>query len=218
MEWVKLCHDGKTTGADVIRLNEEFIPPPKQSRPRGDSLKDLVRTLKTGAREEKEVALFKLILEGAEQELTDCLSFPDAETAALATAGLWECWLNEEGPDAREAIDSAIDLMQRGNLADAEKQFISLGRQYPGWAEPLNKHATILYLRGRPKRSIELCEIVVEMKPRHFGAWHGIALCAVKLHQWRMAIEAAREALQIQPQAKANREIIIFARSKLAGA
>jgi hypothetical protein len=44
-----------------------------------------------------------------------------------------------------------------------------------------------------------------------------MALLAVKLHQWRMAIEAAREALQIQPAAKANREIILFARSKLAG-
>ncbi|HZO85446.1 MAG TPA: hypothetical protein VFC26_09545 [Verrucomicrobiae bacterium] len=199
----------------MIRLNEEFIPPPKKGAP--SSVPELVRALKTGDRSEKEDALLKLILAGAEHELTDCIASPDPDTAALATAGLWECWLNEEGADARTAIDLAINLMERGNFADAEKQFISLSRQFPGWAEPINKHATILYLRGRPTRSIELCEIVVEMKPRHFGAWHGMALCAVKLHQWRRAIEAAREALQIQPQAKANREIIIFARSKLAG-
>ena len=201
----------------MIRLNEEFIPPPKPSRPVQDCVPDLIRVLKTGDRSSKEVALLKLIIAGAEHELTDCLAFPDAETASLATAGIWECWLNEEGPDARTAIDLAINLMERGNFADAEKQFISLSRQFPGWAEPINKHATILYLRGRPTRSIELCELVVEMKPRHFGAWHGMALCAVKLHHWRTAIEAAREALQIQPQAKANREIIIFARSKIAG-
>lgn len=199
----------------MIRLNEEFIPSaPQEASAR---VPDLVRILKTGRRHQKEEALFKLIIMGAEQELTDCLSFPDPVTAALATAGIWECWLNEEGPDARTAIDEAISLMDRGNLADAERHFISLSRQYPGWAEPINKHATILYMRGRHARSIELCELVVEMKPRHFGAWHGMALCAVKLHHWRTAIDAAREALQIQPQAKANREIILFARSKLAG-
>ncbi|HTD86619.1 MAG TPA: hypothetical protein VK850_08575, partial [Candidatus Binatia bacterium] len=129
----------------------------------------------------------------------------------------WECWLNEEGPDAREAIDQAIGLMERGNLADAERQFISLSRQFPGWAEPINKHATILYMRGRHAHSMDLCELVVDMKPHHFGAWHGMALCAIKLHQWRIAIQAAREALKIHPQIKANREIILFAKTKMAG-
>jgi len=200
----------------MIRLNEEFIPAaPRREAP--PSVPELIRLLKTGPRAQKEQALPNLIIIGAEHELTDCLSFPDPVTATLATAGLWECWLNEEGPDARTAIDEAIRLMERGNLVDAERQFISLSRQFPGWAEPINKHATILYMRGRASRSLELCELVVEMKPRHFGAWHGMALCAVKLHQWRIAIQAAREALKIQTQAKANREIILFAKSKIAG-
>lgn len=199
----------------MIRLNEEFIPSPKREAPPG--IPELIRLLKTGLRAQKEQALLNLIIIGAEHELTDLLSFPDPVTASLATAGIWECWLNEEGPDARTAIDAAIQLMERGNLVDAERQFISLSRQFPGWAEPINKHATILYMRGRAARSLELCELVVEMKPRHFGAWHGMALCAVKLHQWRIAIQAAREALKIQPQAKANREIILFAKSKIAG-
>ena len=199
----------------MIRLNEEFIPVAKRVAPA--SVPELIRLLKTGRRRQKEEALLKLIIEGAEHELMDCLAFPDPDTATLATAGIWECWLNEEGPDAREAIDQAISLMERGNLADAERQFISLSRQFPGWAEPINKHASILYIRGRHERSIELCDLVVEMKPHHFGAWHGMALCAIKLHQWRLAIQAAREALKIQPQAKANREIILFAKTKMAG-
>ena len=199
----------------MIRLNEEFIPPAKQEAP--SSVKDLISVLKNGDRDEKEIALLQLIIAGAEHELADCLAFPDPDTAALATAGLWECWLNEEGPEARTDIDHAIKVMETGNFADAERQFISLCHRFPGWAEPVNKRASILYVRGRHARSIELCELVIEMKPHHFGAWHGIALCALKLHHWRRAIEAAREALQIQPQAKANREIIMFARSKLVG-
>jgi len=198
----------------VIRLNEEFILP-QEVVPSG--IPDLIRMLETGGRPQKERALLELIIIGAEYELTDCLNSPDPVTAELATAGVWECWLNEEGPEAREKIDDAIAVMESGNFADAERMFLGLSREYPGWAEPRNKHATILYRRNRPTASFDLCELVVEMKPIHFGAWHGMALCAVKLHDWRAAIEAAQEALRIQPQAKANREIILFARSKLKG-
>src|SRR5690349_12935277 len=120
----------------MIRLNEEFIPPTKQEAP--CSVKDLIRVLKNGDRAEKETALLQSIVIGAEQELADCLASPDPETASLATAGLWECWLNEEGPDAREDIDRAIQLMETGNFADAERQFISLCQRFPGWAEPIN--------------------------------------------------------------------------------
>ena len=166
---------------------------------------------------EKQRALLELIIAGAEQELTDCLASSDLFTAQLATAGLWECWLNEEGPEAREQIEEAISLMESGNLVDAERMFHSLSRQFPGWAEPINKHATLLFRKNHHAASMELCELVVDMKPNHFGAWHGMALCAIKLHDWRTAIEAAQEALRIQPRAGANREIILFARSKLKG-
>ena len=106
------------TGANVIRLNEEFIPTAKQSRSsKRDSVPELVRVLKTGNREQKETALLKLIVAGAEHELTDCLTSEDPDTATLATAGLWECWLNEEGPEARAAIDQAIGCILRAGKA-----------------------------------------------------------------------------------------------------
>ena len=198
----------------MIRLNDEFIPPAPPVET-ASTIPELVKLLRSGARSDKEVALFQLIVIGAEHELTDCLTAPDPVTAQLATAGVWECWLNEEGPDAREQIDQGIEIMEQGDLFTAERVFRNLSRQFPGWAEPINKQATVLYRRNQAERSLDLCELVVEMKPRHFGAWHGMALCAVRLHDWRMAADAAREALRIQPQAKANREIILLARSKM---
>jgi len=106
----------------MIRLNEEFIPPPKPSRDDRGSIPELIRSLKNGERAEKEVALLQLIIIGAEHELSDCLTCPDPLTATLATAGLWECWLNEEGPDARTAIDQAIDLMGLEALGFTHRQ------------------------------------------------------------------------------------------------
>jgi hypothetical protein len=201
----------------MIRLNDEFVPPTLERTvvEQTAAIPELLRAFEMGSRDEKERALLELIILGAEHELTDCLASPDPLTAELATAGVWECWLNEEGPEAREKIDSGILLLEDGNLLMAEKVFRDLSRQFPGWAEPINKQATVLYRANRAERSMDLCELVVEMKPRHFGAWHGMALCAVRLHDWDTAISAAREALHIQPQAKANREIIILARSKL---
>jgi hypothetical protein len=196
----------------VIRLNDEFIPPPIEQ---ASTIPELIRMLQSGARSEKEIALFQLIIIGAEHELVDCLTAPDPVAAQLATAGVWECWLNEEGPEAREKIEEGIQIMEDGDLLAAQRIFRDLSCQFPGWAEPVNKQATVLYRRNQAERSLELCELVVEMKPRHFGAWHGMALCAVRLHDWRMAADAAREALRIQPQAKANREIILLARSKM---
>ena len=41
-------------------------------------------------------------------------------------------------------IDRAIKVMETGNFADAERQFIGLSHRFPGWAEPVNRRATIL--------------------------------------------------------------------------
>jgi tetratricopeptide (TPR) repeat protein len=201
----------------VIRLNDEFIPPPDEDEGPSE-ITELVRLLQQGRPAEKQKALLKLIAAGAEEELTDCLGSADALAAQLATAGLWECWLNEEGPEARERIDQGIDLMEAGQNVAAEKIFLTLSRQYPGWAEPINKQATSLYMRGLAANSFDLCQLVVEMKPNHFGAWHGLALCAVQMEDWETALDAAKEALRLQPRAAANREIIRLAKSKLRGA
>jgi len=75
-------------------------------------------------------------------------------------------------PEARTDIDRAIKVMETGNFADAERQFISLCHRFP--AGRACQQARIHSLRSRRHaRSIELCELVIEMKPHHFG--HGMA-------------------------------------------
>ncbi len=189
---------------------EQLTGPPAQGE-----VYRLVEQLKKGPWEERKAALAKLIISGAEEELTGCLGSEDPLTNELATAGLWECWLNEEGAAGREAIDFGIDLMEQGLFQPAEQVFRELGREYPAWAEPVNKRALILYARGKHQQSFQLCQWVVEVKPHHFGAWHGLALAAVELRYWREALEAAEEGLRLQPRFNDNREIIRLAKSKL---
>ena len=204
----------------MIRLNDEFIPP--DSEVELDLSKApvpvLMKFLHHGRPTEQRQALVELVARAAEDELVESLASSDSEVAHLATAGLWECWLNEEGREARADIEQGITLMNNGQFDASLRIFTDLGRTYPGWAEPINKQATVLYMRGDSEESYDLCELVIEMKPHHFGAWHGLALCSVRLRDWETALAAAKEALRLQPHAAANREIMILAKSKLRSA
>ena len=149
-----------------------------------------------------------LITKHAEAELYDYLASQDLAVVQLATQGLWECWLNEKGEAARQSIDEGINAMNRGDFATADRIFKQLIDAHPNWAEALNKQATLAYLQHRPAESLALCEQVVALKPNHFGAWSGMALCAIQLEDWRHARKAARQAIRIQPHSESNRQIL----------
>ncbi len=177
----------------------------------------LKRALLGGSPTDRQDALHRLIELRAETVLADCLASGNLFAAHLATAGLWECWLNEQGPVARHALDKGIECMNGGQLEDAVVIFGKLAADYPEWAEAHNKQATAFYLMGNARHSLRLCQVVVRLKPHHFGAWNGMALCAAQLEKWQTALDAARKALSLQPTALANHDLIQLAEAKLRG-
>jgi tetratricopeptide (TPR) repeat protein len=193
-------------------LNDQFVPPSDGGE---EELHRLRQALESGAPMDREIAVRRLVELRAESVLLDCLKSPSGLAVQLATAGLWECWLNEEGPAARRRIDEGIRRMDNGDLEGALEIFVKLIREYPRWAEAHNKRATTLYLLGNARLSYKACQIVVELKPNHFGAWNGLALCAAQLEKWRAALDAAQKALCLQPGGQANQDLIALARQKL---
>lgn len=182
----------------------------------GDSeIRRLRRQMETGSPADKRLALDRLIALHAEATLTELLGSKDPLAAQLAISGLWECWLNEEGPAARRQIEKGIEFMNAGDPASALELFNRLVKKYPRWAEALNKQATALYLLGNARLSLKVCRLVVQLKPNHFGAWNGIALCAAQLEKWPAVLEAAREALRLQPGAQTNLDLIQLAQTRL---
>lgn len=196
----------------ALRLHDDFAPP---SDGDDEDLSRLKRALESGDRPEQESALGKLIRLRAETVLTECLGSSNPIVVQLATSGLWECWLNEQGDKARRAMDRGIKLMNDGELGAALKIFERLVKEYPRWAEAHNKQATVFYLLGNARLSLKACQIVVDLKPNHFGAWNGMALCAAQLEKWQTALDAARQALSLQPSAQANLDLIQLAQAKL---
>jgi len=169
-----------------------------------------------GSQEQRKTAMENLIALGGEDFFTDRLTSFQPEVVQLAAHGLWECWLNEAGDEARQQINQGIKAMNANDLAAAEEIFSELRIKHPLWPEASNKLATIYYLQGRFEESLTLCRKVVSAKPNHFGAWSGMAMSAIKLERWAEALPAAEQALLLQPHSEFNQEIVALIKAQLA--
>lgn len=184
--------------------------------PEEDPLKRAGLLLKTGAPAQRQKALRFLIRQRAETILSDCLRHPDMLTVGLAIEGLWECWLNEKGRSARRRMDAGVSSMELHDFERAEAAFLGLMADFPDWAEAINKQATLQYLRGQSAVGLTLCQTVVRMKPHHFGAWNGLALCAAQLNKWGLVRDAAKAGLNLLPSSEANQHLLALAEGHLA--
>ena len=176
---------------------------------------ELESLLEHGTAAQRRAAWRLLIERRAEGILVRCLASNDPDTAQLAIDGLWECWLNEKGVLARAEMDTGIAAMNEGDLSGAIAIFHDLATEHPAWAEAINKQATVLYLQGLPEQSIAFCRLAVERKPDHFGAWNGMALCAIQIEDWPLAHRAVRESLRLQPQSGYNHQLLALIESRL---
>ena len=98
--------------------------------------------------------------------------------------------------------------MSLNKFEEAQSHFEKVIKTYPEFAEAHNKLATVLFLLGDYKNSVNECKVTLKMNPHHFGAWHGMGLCLFKLAQYSEAIESFKSALEIQPYANINRKYI----------
>ena len=162
----------------AFRLNDDLSPVGSD----GDNseIAELKRCLENGTPAQQQAAIERLIELRAESVLVECLLSQNSVVVRLATGGLWEFWLNEQGHAARREIDKGIKRMNDGDLEGALETFSKLAKKHPDWAEAHNKQATVLYLLGSARLSYKICQTVVALKPHHFGAWNGMApvVCA----------------------------------------
>ncbi len=189
--------------------------PPPVAAPASAGVEALRTTLETGTTQQRMGALRRLIELHAEGALAHCLASADPAVVQLAIAGLWECWLDEGGPEARRTMEAGVEAMGVDDLATAADTFRALMAEHPDWAEAINKLATVLYLQGRPEESIAYCRQVVALKPDHFGAWNGMAVCAIQIEDWPLALHAVEESIRLQPHSRANRQLLQLVESRL---
>lgn len=114
---------------------------------------------------------------GRERRLKEISLLTTLSKSDDAISDLWALWIAEKGPTAATLLLRSEQLMHVESYDEAESILWSIIRQYGiQWAEPINRLATLKYMQGSYEESKQLCEIVLSIKPWHFGVLRGIVL------------------------------------------
>lgn len=141
--------------------------------------------------------------------LLAALKHPDEAIRQQATADLWQTWFDQKGASGSQLLLQGQRLISQGQMREAEQLLSELVDHLPDFAEAWNQRAVLYFLQHRYRDSIADCEQVITLVPYHFGALHGLGLCHAALGNYRQAIQAFRQALEVQPYALINQRLIL---------
>ena len=122
---------------------------------------------------------------------------------------IWNIWLTHPtSEELTQLLAKGSDLMSMGKLELAYEIFSTVIDSDPNWAEGWNKRATVLYLMGRFKNSLNDIDEVLKLEKRHFGALAGQGLVQTKLKNYEKAIISYQAAQKIYPSMSAAKTMI----------
>ena len=139
-------------------------------------------------------------------ELPDLFSqLEQAETSYAASPivqNIWTIWLKHPDSQLTQAMKAASEIMQNGDLEQAELLFTQLIEKAPGWAEAWNKRATVRYYRDNLIGSIADIKETLVVEPRHFGALSGLGMIQMRLQDYSEALSTYESLQKIHPNSQ----------------
>jgi tetratricopeptide (TPR) repeat protein len=139
----------------------------------------------------------------------------DETTRTRATQELWRIWFEQKGAVGLTQIRRAEVLLQGGEITEAEIVLTQLIQDLPDFAEAWNRRAVLYYTTKQYRKALSNCQCVIQLNPAHFGALHGLGLCHAALGEYPQAIQAFRQALEIQPYSVENQRLILECSARL---
>src|SRR6188768_1059640 len=124
---------------------------------------------------------------------------PDADSAKLVEGRIWALWL-ASGSDTADLLMSRVKTAVDGkdnNLA-IELLTAVIGLK-PDYVEAWNKRATIYFASKDYGKSLADIRQVLAREPRHFGALSGLGIIMQEFNEDKLALEAFRRALAVNP-------------------
>ncbi|MCG9884682.1 MAG: tetratricopeptide repeat protein [Cyanobacteria bacterium] len=149
------------------------------------------------------------------EALVEALKSDDPGTREMATQELWRRWFTQKGAYGFTLLQRSQDLIDQGDVGQAEAVLTELVDHQPDFAEAWNRRAVLYYTLGDYGRALADCDRVVALVPYHFGALHGMGLCHMALGHYHEAIAAFRRASAVQPHALANQRLILECTAQL---
>ncbi len=149
------------------------------------------------------------------ERLLAALKHPNREQRDRASSVLWHVWFHQKGVYGAQQLMQAQTLIETGQADKAEMLLSELITTQPDFAEAWNRRAVLRYMQRTYWQAIADCQQTVQLVPYHFGALHGLGLCHSAVGNYTAAIQAFRQALEIQPYALTNQRMILECTAKL---
>ena len=132
-----------------------------------------------------------------------------------ASAALWHRWFHQKGVYGAQQLMQVQTFIDSGQADQAEQLLGELITAQPDFAEAWNRRAVLRYMKDAHWQAIADCQKTIQLIPYHFGALHGLGLCHSAVGNYTAAIQAFRQALEIQPYALTNQRMILECTAKL---
>ncbi|MGH7179792.1 MAG: tetratricopeptide repeat protein, partial [Tepidisphaeraceae bacterium] len=132
-------------------------------------------------------------------ELAMRLCDSDPMVNQMAEHAMWSIWFRGGCPKANHELIRGAKAMERRDHEHAITHFDSAIEFSADFSEAYNQRAIARFLLERFKESLTDCRMVLELEPRHFGAWAGMGHNHAHLGDTKEAIRCYEQALSINP-------------------
>jgi tetratricopeptide (TPR) repeat protein len=124
---------------------------------------------------------------------------PDADSAKLVEGRIWALWL-ASGSDTTDLLMSRVKTAMDGKDNKLAIQLLdAVIEMRPDYIEAWNRRATLHFAEKDYGKSVADIRQVLAREPRHFGALSGLGFIMQEFGEEKLALEAFRRALAVNP-------------------
>src|SRR3954469_14140307 len=124
---------------------------------------------------------------------------PDADSAKLVEGRIWALWL-ASGSDTTDLLMSRVKTAMDGKDNKLAIQLLdAVIEMRPDYIEAWNRSATLHFAEKDYGKSVADIRQVLAREPRHFGALSGLGFIMQEFGEEKLALEAFRRALAVNP-------------------
>jgi len=142
---------------------------------------------------------------------------PDADSAKLVEGRIWALWLHS-GSDTTDLlmtrVKTAIEAKDNSLAIELLTAVIGLKADY---VEAWNRRATLYFANKDYGKALADIREVLAREPRHFGALSGLGIIMQEFGEDKLALEAFRRALAVNPHLPKIPEFVKTLSEKVEG-
>ena len=142
---------------------------------------------------------------------------PDADAAKLVEGRIWALWLASGSDTADLMMTRVKTAMDEKDTRLAIQLLDAVIELRPDYVEAWNRRATIHFSNKDYAKSLADIRQVLAREPRHFGALSGLGIIMQELGEDKLALEAFRRALAVNPHLPKIPEFVKTLAEKVEG-